>query len=108
MARAISTDPGSGARGGELGEAYVGNYVPEFRQAIEAAEVGALAGPVQSEFGYHVLQVRSRETRSGFEQDSQRERARQQALQQLKDDLRADRADAVEILDLWLDHIPRN
>lgn len=108
LARAISTDPGSGARGGELGEAYVGNYVPEFRQAIEAADVGALAGPVQSEFGFHVLQVRSKEARSGPEQDAQRERARQQALQQLKDDLRADRADAVEIFDIWLDHIPRN
>jgi len=108
LARAVSTDPGSGARGGELGEAYVGNYVPEFRQAIEAAEVGALVGPIQSEFGYHVLQVRSKETRSGPEQDGQRERARQQALQQLKDDLREDRAGAVEIFDIWLDHIPRS
>lgn len=108
LARAISTDPGSGARGGELGEAYVGNYVPEFRQAIEAAEVGDLVGPVQSEFGYHVLQVRSKEERSGPEQDAQRERARRQALQQLKDNLRADRAGAVEIFDIWLDHIPRS
>ena len=108
LARAISTDPGSGARGGELGEAYVGNYVPEFRQAIEAAEVGALVGPVQSEFGFHVLQVRSKEERSGADQDSQRERARQQAVQQLKDSLREDRDEAVEIFDIWLDHIPRS
>lgn len=108
LARAISTDPGSGARGGELGEAYVGNYVPEFRQAIETAEVGALVGPVQSEFGFHILQVRSKEERSGADQDSQRERARQQAVQQLKDSLREDRDDAVEIFDIWLDHIPRS
>ena len=108
LARAISTDPGSGARGGELGEAYVGNYVPEFRQAIEAAEVGALVGPVQSEFGFHVLQVRSKEERSGADQDSQRERARQQAVEQLKDSLREERDEAVEIFDIWLDHIPRS
>ncbi len=108
LARAISTDPGSGARGGELGEAYVGNYVPEFRQAIEEAEVGALAGPVESEFGFHVLQVRSKEARSGAEQDSQRERARQQAVQQLKESLREDRDDEVEIFDIWLDHVPRS
>jgi len=108
LARAISTDPGSAARGGELGEAYVGNYVPEFRQAIEAAEVGALAGPVESEFGFHVLQVRSKEERSGAEQDSQRERARQQAVQQLKETLREDRDDQVDIFDIWLDHVPRS
>lgn len=108
LARAISTDPGSGARGGELGEAYVGNYVPEFRQAIETAEVGALVGPVESEFGFHILQVRSKEERSGVDQDAQRERARQQAVQQLKDSLREDHDDAVEIFDLWLDHIPRS
>lgn len=108
LARAISTDPGSGARGGELGEAYVGNYVPEFRQAIEAAEVGALVGPVESEFGFHILQVRSKEERGGADQDAQRERARQQAVQQLKDSLREDHDDAVEIFDLWLDHIPRS
>ncbi len=108
LARAISTDPGSGARGGELGEAYVGNYVPEFRQAIEEAEVGALVGPVESEFGFHVLQVRSKEERSGAEQDSQRERARQQAVQQLKESLREDRDEGVEIFDIWLDHVPRS
>ncbi len=108
LARAISTDPGSGARGGELGEAFVANYVPEFRLAIEAAEIGALVGPVQSEFGFHILQVRSKEERSGADQDSQRDRARQQAVQQLKDSLRADHDDAVEIYDIWLDHIPRS
>ncbi len=108
LARAISTDRGSGARGGELGEAYVGNYVSEFRRAIEEAEVGALVGPVESEFGFHVLQVRSKEERSGADQDSQRERARQQAVQQLKDSLREERDDAVEIFDIWLDHIPRS
>ena len=40
--------------------------------------------------------------------DSQRERARQQAVQQLKDSLREDRDDVVEIFDIWLDHIPRS
>ena len=108
LARAISTDTGTGARGGELGEAYVGNYVPEFRQAIEAAEIGALVGPVESEFGFHVLQVRSKEERTGAEQTSQRERARQQALQQLKDSLRDDRDDDIVIHDIWLNHIPRS
>ena len=107
LARAISTDPGSAARGGELGEAFVGNYVPEFRQAIETAEIGVIAGPIESEFGFHVLQVRSKEERGGDEQAAQRERARQQELQLLKDSLRDEQSDNFEIYDTWLDHIPR-
>lgn len=108
LARAISTDTGSASRGGELGEAYVGNYVPEFRRAIEDAEIGAIAGPIESEFGFHVLQVRSKEQRSGAEQESLRERARLQELQLLKDSLREAQSENFEIYDIWLDHVPRS
>lgn len=108
LARAISTDPGSASRGGELGEAYVGNYVLEFRQAIEAAEIGAIVGPVESEFGFHVLQARSKEQRSGDDVAAQRERARQQELNLLKDSLRSEQSENFEIYDIWLDHVPRS
>ena len=108
LARAISTDPGSASRGGELGEAYVGNYVPEFRLAIEESEIGDIVGPVESEFGFHVLQVRSKELRSGADEESQRERAKQQELQLLKESLREDQSEDFEIYDNWLDHIPRS
>ncbi len=108
LARAISADPGSAARGGELGEAYVGNYVAEFRRAIENAEIGDIVGPVKSEFGYHVLQVRSKEQRSGAEVESQLERAKQQELQLLKDSLREDQSENFEIYNNWLDNIPRS
>ena len=108
LARAISTDPGSASRGGELGEAYIGNYVPEFRRAIEEAEIGAIVGPVESEFGYHVLQVRSKEQRADADVEAQRERAKQQELQLLKDNLRENQSDNFEIYDSWLDHIPRS
>ncbi len=107
LARAISTDPGSGSRGGELGDAYVGNYVREFRQAIENAEIGALVGPVESEFGFHVLQVRSKAERSGADIEAQRRRAKQQELEQLREDLREANSDNFEIFDAWLDNIPR-
>lgn len=108
LARAISTDPGSGSRGGELGEAYIGNYVRKFRQAIEAAEIGALVGPVESEFGFHILQVRSKEERSGADIESQLQRAKQQELDQLRETLREDNSDQFEIFDAWLDYIPRS
>lgn len=106
LARAISADTGSGYRGGELGEAYVGNYVREFREAIEAAEIGELAGPVESEFGFHIIQVRSKEERPAPE--TQIEQAQQQAYAQFVEALREEQAENFEIFDSWLDYVPRN
>ena len=106
LARAVSTDPGSGSRGGELGDAYVGNYVPEFRAAIENAEIGALVGPVKSEFGFHIIQVRSKEERSGDEIASQLERAQQQEFDRFVETLREENSGDYEIYDAWIDYVP--
>ena len=51
-----STGP-SGPDGGDLGCAPSSNYVPEFQAAVDAAELGAPVGPVQTQFGFHVLIV---------------------------------------------------
>ena len=108
LAGAISMDTGSGYRGGELGEAYVGNYVPEFRQAIEAAEIGELTGPIESEFGFHIIQVRSKEERSAAALEAQIERAKQQEFDRFVEALREENADSFEISDSWLDYVPRS
>ncbi|MFC1684324.1 peptidylprolyl isomerase [Pseudomonadota bacterium] len=50
----------SGAQGGELGEFGRGQMVPEFDQVVFSAEVGKVQGPVQTQFGYHLLEVTSR------------------------------------------------
>jgi parvulin-like peptidyl-prolyl isomerase len=59
LAAELSTDPGSGANGGSLGVAPRGSYVPEFESAIwdGPAVVGALLGPVQTQFGFHLIVV---------------------------------------------------
>lgn len=108
LARAISTDGGSGSRGGELGEAYVGNYVRPFRAAVEQAEIGALAGPVESEFGFHIIQVRSKVERDGAELEAQIERAQRQEFAQFVDDLREASRDHFDLGDSWLDYVPRS
>lgn len=51
-----STGP-SGPAGGDLGCAEASNYVPEFAAAVEGATLGEFVGPVQTEFGWHVLVV---------------------------------------------------
>ncbi|HHZ08995.1 MAG TPA: peptidylprolyl isomerase [Rhizobiales bacterium] len=58
IAKEVSTDPGSGANGGDLGWFGPGQMVPEFEQAAFALEVGAHSKePVQSQFGWHVIKV---------------------------------------------------
>lgn len=54
LARRHSTD-GNAARGGELGWAGAGAYVPAFEAAAAALAVGEIAGPVETEFGWHLI-----------------------------------------------------
>jgi len=57
LAKEYSQDPGSAENGGDLGCLGKGETVPEFEQAAFEAEQGEIVGPVQTEFGYHILQV---------------------------------------------------
>ena len=59
VAREHSTCP-SGKQGGSLGEFGPGQMVKEFDQAVFNGEVGKVLGPIQTQFGYHLLEVTSR------------------------------------------------
>lgn len=50
----------SGRKGGDLGRFGRGQMVPEFDQAVFTGDVGVLYGPIQTQFGYHLLEVTSR------------------------------------------------
>jgi peptidyl-prolyl cis-trans isomerase C len=50
----------SGANGGELGTFGQGQMVPEFDQVVFNDEVGVVHGPVQTQFGYHLLEITQR------------------------------------------------
>ena len=60
LARAHSNCP-SGQSGGDLGEFGQGDMVPEFDKVVFSAEVGQVQGPVQTQFGYHLLEVTQRD-----------------------------------------------
>lgn len=86
LAKTLSEDPGSAPQGGELGLfAHDGSMVKPFEDAVFAMKVGEIAGPVQSDFGYHIIklvavqpaQVQSFEQVKGqIEQDLKRDQAR--------------------------------
>lgn len=60
IARKHSNCP-SGRRGGDLGSFGPGMMVPEFDKVVFSAEVGTVQGPVQTQFGYHLIEVTSRD-----------------------------------------------
>lgn len=58
LAKALSTDTGSGQAGGDLGWSGPGVYVKEFDQGMMAlAPKGLTDEPVQSTFGWHVIEL---------------------------------------------------
>lgn len=57
LAKEHSKDTGSAQRGGDLGWFEKGRMVEEFSDAAFGAEKGDIVGPVQTRFGFHVIQV---------------------------------------------------
>lgn len=60
LARDESEDEGSARRGGDLNFFGRNEMVKPFEDAAFGAQVGDLVGPVESEFGYHVIEVQDR------------------------------------------------
>jgi peptidyl-prolyl cis-trans isomerase D len=57
LARKYSQDPGSAAKGGDLGSFSRGSMVKAFDDAVFSMKVGEISGPVESEYGFHVIRV---------------------------------------------------
>lgn len=51
----------SGKSGGALGTFEQGRMVPEFDQVVFSAELNKVHGPVQTDFGYHLIEITDRE-----------------------------------------------
>ncbi len=103
LAQAVSTDS-SASSGGELGWAPVSNYVTEFADAVRDAEIGAIIGPVQSQFGYHIIQVRAREDREMS--DTELAQAQGTQFDTYLSDLRTADSTNIEIYDTWTNNVP--
>jgi peptidyl-prolyl cis-trans isomerase D len=60
VARRESADSVSARQGGDLGSFSRGQMVPAFDQAVFSLPIGQVSQPVQTQFGYHVIQVQER------------------------------------------------
>lgn len=60
MALKFSEDPGSGARGGDLGFAKRGSYVPEFEATVYSLAKDEISEIIETEFGFHIIKMLER------------------------------------------------
>lgn len=79
LARLHSVDPSS-TRGGDLGWLYPGDTVPEFERVMAALAPNEVSAPVQTPFGWHLIQVLERRT-----EESSTDRTRVQARLALRE-----------------------
>ena len=91
LARANSEDKGSAMRGGDLGWADPGSFVPDFEAMVDRLEEGEVSAPFPTPFGWHIVQVLDRR-----EHDSTREVLRSRAREFIRERKRE------EEYDLWL------
>ncbi|MBI2960124.1 MAG: SurA N-terminal domain-containing protein [Betaproteobacteria bacterium] len=84
LAKKNSDDPGSAAKGGDLGYFSRGMMVKPFEDAVFSLKAGEFAGPVESQFGYHVIRLTGikagktrslEEVRPEIERDLKKQRA---------------------------------
>lgn len=102
LAATMSDDTGSAQNGGELGWQSPDGFVPAFADTVTTAEVGTIAGPIETEFGYHIIQVLGREVRALT--PSQLSQARSDRFTEWLSEKKA--AADIERSDHWLDRIP--
>lgn len=92
LAKERSTGP-SGPNGGDLGWFTTGRMVPEFEEAVMKLRSGEVSGPVQTQFGWHVILLHERRKTEAPEFEEVREEIagelRQKAVEERVNELTA-------------------
>lgn len=99
LAKEKSIDQGTGANGGELDWFTVGKMVPAFNEAAYALELNTISEPVQSDYGFHIIEITDKREVKDFgsledEKDSIKEKIKDTKI--LEADWEAIKAELVE------------
>jgi peptidyl-prolyl cis-trans isomerase SurA len=68
LARGHSDDKGSALKGGSLGKVNPGDLVKEFEDTMNGLAIKQISDPVQTQFGWHLIQVLDRETKDNSDE----------------------------------------
>ena len=89
LATTHSADPGSAAKGGDLGLFPKGRMVKPFEDALAILkQPGDLSGVVQSDFGYHIIRLEERQPASTKPFEDVREQLRAEVISKVQQDAR--------------------
>lgn len=91
LARSHSDDKGSAIKGGNLDWVTPGALVPEFENAMNNLAINAMSEPVQTQFGWHLIQVLDR---------AQEDNSAEHKKNQVRDEIRERKIE--EETELWL------
>lgn len=80
LAKEFSTDPGTGEKGGDLDWFSQGTMDPAFEETAFKLKVDEISNPVQSSFGWHIIQVTDKKEKASFE-DMKKEMEKEVKLQ---------------------------
>jgi parvulin-like peptidyl-prolyl isomerase len=102
VAKEVSQDPGSGINGGDLGWFGKGAMVAPFEEAAFKLNPGEISDPVQSDFGYHIIQVIAKQGRpyTADQYEAKRSSAFTDWLTTAREEY------GVETFDFWKDRAP--
>jgi peptidyl-prolyl cis-trans isomerase SurA len=85
LARAHSEDKGSAVNGGSLEWVTPGALVPPFEEAMNKLEINQISAPIQTQFGWHLIQVLGRENQDDsaqFRKDKVRDEIRKRKIEE--------------------------
>jgi len=85
LARSNSDDKGSAINGGDLNWVGPGDLVPPFEQAMNELAINGISDPVQTQFGWHIIQVLERENKDNsveYKKNRVREEIRKRKIEE--------------------------
>jgi peptidyl-prolyl cis-trans isomerase C len=86
LAAELSTDPGSGKEGGDLGWFERGRMVPEFGEAAFKLEKGQVSDIVKTQFGFHIIKLEDKRDKKPPEFDAVKDQLKRYMTQKAQQD----------------------